>query len=763
MKKLFATIAAVVVTVCVFAQAPLGMSYQAVIRNTSNVLVANQSVGMRISILQGSPTGIVVYEETYSPNPQTNANGLVTIQIGSGSIVAGNFSAINWSTGTYFIKTETDPAGGTNYSIIGTSQLLSVPYALLANNIGGALPYVNVTGNTPVMDSALFVVRNNIGQIIFAVYNEGVRIYVDDGKAKGTNKGGFAIGGFGTSKATSQEYFRVTRDSTRVYVNPNAKGTKGGFAIGGFSGAKGSSDNYLDLTPNNYFIGQGSGKNNTTGLYNSFFGYQAGDTNTTGSNNVFLGYQSGFNNDNGSANVFIGYESGENNLGGTFSYNGTNNVFIGSSAGFSNTTGFNNTFLGDEAGYKSNTGVDNVFLGDKAGHENTSGLSNIFLGEAAGNQNIDGQYNICIGSWAGEKQNTFNASRNIFLGMEAGDGNLSGSDNIFIGTWSGGGTNTTGSSNICVGTQSGFQGNGTENIFLGNNSGRYNAGTNNLFMGSSAGYASTAGSGNVFLGYHAGYNEKGSNKLYVANNETDSTLIYGDFSSKSIGVGTSHPKAILEVAVSGGDGYAGIGINSSRSGGKLITLNQGMAGRLNLTVPGVVDLATFDFINYRMGINNISPQYPLQVGTASSANGNGAYLTTGGTWTNGSSRTFKDRFASINGEEMIEKIMNLDVESWYYKNTDEFHIGPVAEDFYQLFGTGDRTSKEVSKYLSSSDVAGVSLVAVKQLIRKNQDQEEQIEKQQVEIDHLKSLENEVSELKILVNTLVANQTGQGNK
>lgn len=130
MKKLFATIAAVVVTVCVFAQAPQKMSYQAVIRNTSNALVANQAVGMRVSILQGSPTGTEVYKETYSPNPQTNANGLVTIQIGSGTPVTGNFSSINWSAGPYFIKTETDPAGGTNYTITGTSQLLSVPYAM---------------------------------------------------------------------------------------------------------------------------------------------------------------------------------------------------------------------------------------------------------------------------------------------------------------------------------------------------------------------------------------------------------------------------------------------------------------------------------------------------------------------------------------------------------------------------------------------------------------------------------------------------------
>ncbi len=120
------------------AQAPQKMSYQAVIRNSSNALVANQSVGMRISILQGSANGNAVYVETH--NTTTNDNGLASIEIGSGTVESGTFSAINWAVGSYFIKTETDPAGGTNYSIAGTSQLLSVPYALYAANSGSSTP-----------------------------------------------------------------------------------------------------------------------------------------------------------------------------------------------------------------------------------------------------------------------------------------------------------------------------------------------------------------------------------------------------------------------------------------------------------------------------------------------------------------------------------------------------------------------------------------------------------------------------------------------
>ncbi|MFZ4401165.1 MAG: DUF7151 family protein [Bacteroidales bacterium] len=120
------------------AQAPNKMSYQAVIRNTSNTLVTNQAIGMRISILQGSTSGTSVYVEIQTPI--TNTNGLASIEIGGGTIVSGSFSSINWANGPYFIKTETDPNGGTNYSVTGISQLLSVPYALYAENSGNSIP-----------------------------------------------------------------------------------------------------------------------------------------------------------------------------------------------------------------------------------------------------------------------------------------------------------------------------------------------------------------------------------------------------------------------------------------------------------------------------------------------------------------------------------------------------------------------------------------------------------------------------------------------
>lgn len=140
MKKIITILASVFMTALAIAQSPEKMSYQAVIRNNSDVLLTNQTVSMQISILQGSASGTAVYVETHSPT--TNANGLASLEIGTGTIVSGNFSIIDWANGPYFIKTETGLAGGTNYFITGTSQLLSVPYALHAKTaeslIGGS-------------------------------------------------------------------------------------------------------------------------------------------------------------------------------------------------------------------------------------------------------------------------------------------------------------------------------------------------------------------------------------------------------------------------------------------------------------------------------------------------------------------------------------------------------------------------------------------------------------------------------------------------
>jgi hypothetical protein len=134
----------VTVTLNVFAQAPEKMSYQAIIRSKVNSLVTNTNISLKIIVHQGASTGTKVYEETHLV--MTNNNGLVSLEIGTGSIVTGNFSSIAWENGPYFIETQVDVAGGTNYNIIGITQLLSVPYALHAKT---AERIVGTNGTNP--------------------------------------------------------------------------------------------------------------------------------------------------------------------------------------------------------------------------------------------------------------------------------------------------------------------------------------------------------------------------------------------------------------------------------------------------------------------------------------------------------------------------------------------------------------------------------------------------------------------------------------
>jgi len=175
MKRMLLSISFLLFTLIAISQAPQKMSFQSVVRNGSGALIVNQNVGLRISILQGSSAGSIVYSENHTVS--TNANGLATLQIGGGSIVSGNFSAIDWSLGQYYIKTEVDPTGGTNYTISGTTQLLSVAYALYAANSGTP----GVKGDSGVSVRSSMVVGDSLyitlstGQIINAGNVRGIQ------------------------------------------------------------------------------------------------------------------------------------------------------------------------------------------------------------------------------------------------------------------------------------------------------------------------------------------------------------------------------------------------------------------------------------------------------------------------------------------------------------------------------------------------------------------------------------------------------------
>jgi len=189
------------------AQAPEKMSYQAIIRDASNNLVSNHAVGMKISLLQGSATGIVQYVETQTPT--TNVNGLASVEVGAGTVVSGTVSVIDWGTNNWFIKTEIDPTGGTNYTITSTSQLLSVPFALFSKwsdktkAVDGDPNYIPVydASGQKLIDSPLYQDGGLTGVLTTSPLNQFEinsnlpnSLYTNDGaalslKSQGTNAG----------------------------------------------------------------------------------------------------------------------------------------------------------------------------------------------------------------------------------------------------------------------------------------------------------------------------------------------------------------------------------------------------------------------------------------------------------------------------------------------------------------------------------------------------------------------------------------------
>lgn len=145
MKKLILLLVAIAtISLSSFGQAPEGFKYQAVVRDAGNIILNNQLVGMRMTIQQGSMGGTTVYQETFAPT--TNAYGLVNLEIGSGTVVNGDFTIVDWSAGPYFIETAIDVTGGTSYIVMGTSQLMSVPYALYAKTSGNGQGPVGPAG-----------------------------------------------------------------------------------------------------------------------------------------------------------------------------------------------------------------------------------------------------------------------------------------------------------------------------------------------------------------------------------------------------------------------------------------------------------------------------------------------------------------------------------------------------------------------------------------------------------------------------------------
>ena len=230
-KNFILAVATVLAATVTMAQS--GFNYQAVIRNAQGDLVAEKPVSLRISLMSGNT---ILYKEKQTAT--TNAYGVVSVVVGTGTPLSGSFSSIDWTKGNISMKTEFDPNGGTNYAVIGTTQLQAVPFSEYAKKTSAVVNPKDIqiqATSTTGDDEALFSVKDEEGNVVFAVYKSGVRVYVDDtDSGNKAAKSGFAVTGRKAKDGEPSTYFAVDNYGTQVYVDGDedtGKAAKAKFAV----------------------------------------------------------------------------------------------------------------------------------------------------------------------------------------------------------------------------------------------------------------------------------------------------------------------------------------------------------------------------------------------------------------------------------------------------------------------------------------------------------------------------------------------------
>lgn len=394
----------------------------------------------------------------------------------------------------------------------------------------------------------------------------------------------------------------------------------------------------------------------------------------------------------------------EINSGGT-------NLFIGNSAGLANTSGDQNTFLGINAGLDNESGTANTFLGAWAGTSNINGFDNVFVGKGTGGANTSGRYNTFLGSFSGPFSTT--GSENTFVGNAAANQNDTGFRNTFVGRLAGA-ANTTGSYNTVLGS-----------------------------------YASVA-SGDLTYATAIGANaEVGCSNCLVLGN------------GAKVGIGTSTPTVKMEVvgnkmrlvSPAAADKYLelktdGNALDVGAYGGQLFLTGNNGSGIMLQQFAGNVGIG-----------NDTSPDFKLEVVGSAGKSG-------GGLWSDSSDRRLKKEIEDF--EDGLEKILQIR-PVWYRFNgkfglpTEERFVGVVAQEIQKVapytvtpYVEKDEKTGESGEYLSYNGTAVIYM-----LVNATQEQQELIEEQEQENlarqQEIENLQSEVTELKDLVNRLLAAQ------
>lgn len=517
------------------AQAPQVINYQAIARDAGGNIVTN-AIGIKFRILQGSTSGTLMYEETHTSSPSTA--GVFNVGIGAGTIVSGSFTGINWQNGPYFLEVNIDPAGGTSYTTVGTTQLLSVPYALYAEkagnvniNVGNGLSLssgtlintapnqtVSITSGTNITVSGIYpsYTISSTGSASTSVPNTSVT---------GTGIATVTAAGTNTFNVAVQTPSLVGVGSTTVsgaFPSYTISTPSSGVSAWSILGNSGTVDgvNFLGTTDNkplNFRVNNlKAGRVDTIGR--THLGYKAGLSNTD-LGSTAVGYQTLMANTTGTAGTAYGFNSLRNNT------TGMENAAFGYNSSLANTTGNYNSAFGVYA-LQNNNGNDNTAVGNWTMRNLSAGYANTAVGSLAMMAATTGSYNTAIGY--GSLNNNGGGLFQSALGYNALKSNFGGY-NIAIGA------------EVLPSSTS-----GTANIGIGNGTFSTNiSGVNNTGVGHAAGQFAN-GSGNVFLGYRAGQNETGSNKLIIANSPT-TNLIYGDFALERVALGTTAPAYKLHV------------------------------------------------------------------------------------------------------------------------------------------------------------------------------------------------------------------------
>jgi hypothetical protein len=739
MKKLFALFIVILITPVVYSQAPQKMSYQCVVRNNSDELVTNQAIGMKISILQGSVTGEVVFSETYNPNLKTNANGLVTVEIGSGTSTVGDLSTINWGSGTFYLKTETDPAGGTNYTIVGTSQLLSVPYALYAYKAANAFSgeWTEITGKPVFASVATSGSYNDLLSKPSLFDGTWTSLSGKPTFAAVATTGTFAsllskpttLAGYGITDADNS----VTNEIQTISIAGSALSLSQG---GGTIAIPG--DNWGTQTAVTDATLAGNGTASTplkvadnaitsakiadasiaaADLANSSITTEKLATNTVttdkiANNNITVAklpsgaasdkYLRGDGTWATPASAIINETDPTWNgvANETVNIGRTGNVGIGTITPSARLEVAGGDALINEmtVGKGGGSQLSNTAIGYSAFSSNTSGIFNTAVGNAVMNNNTGGSGNSAFGFRALFTNTT--GDHNTAMGIQALFFNTSGYFNTAAGDQALY-FNTMGVHNTAVGALTlSLNTEGYENSAVGMEAlHRNTTGSSNNAFGAKALSSNTFGSSNTAIGYKSGYSSNidligdkntfvGANTDYYNGNITNSTAIGANVilthsntvilgKDANVGIGTTNPAHKLDVT-------------------GIANLNKGIASGVALRCNGAEAL-WFDGTYFSWG-HDASYNYfadPVTIGTAGTpsytlvVNGTAA-KTDGGNWSVLSDSRMKD--LTGNYEKGLKEILDLKAVRFTYKDlnprhldSDEEQIGFIAQDVQKIF------------------------------------------------------------------------------